>query len=85
MLLIFAFIIAEHGIIVQTVRTEYLEDSCELLLEMIPETGVKIIEIRALATALAEYGGWEYVTCVFPSHTAGTVGLEIPLEMDDAE
>lgn len=75
----------EHGIIVQTVRTEYLEDSCELLLEMIPETGVKIIEIRALATALAEYGGWEYVTCVFPSHTAGTVGLEIPLEMDDAE
>ena len=75
----------DHGITVQTVNTEYLEDSCELLMEIVPETGVRISDIRDLAPELAIHGGWEYVTCVFPSHTAGTVGLEIPLEMDDID
>lgn len=74
-----------QGIAVETAGTEFLEDSCELLIEIIPETGVRISEIRDLTSKLAAHGGWEYVTCVFPSHTPGTVGLEIPLEMDNLE
>ncbi|SFB87646.1 restriction system protein [Ruminococcus albus] len=76
---------AEQGIAVETAGTEYLEDTCELLIEIVPETGVRISDIRNLTQKLANHGGWEYVTCVFPSHTPGTVGLEIPLEMDNSE
>lgn len=71
------------NISVQVLRTELLEDSSELLMEIVPETGVRISEIKSLTDELANYAGWEYVTCVFPSKTAGTVDLEIPLPMSD--
>ena len=68
---------------VEVLRTELREDSCELLIEVVPQAGVRISDIRSMTDELAEYGGWEYVTCVFPSNTVGTVGLEIPLPVDD--
>ena len=54
----------------------------ELLVELKLLQGVRIDDICAVTDDLAVYGGWEYVTCVFPSKTAGRVGLKIPLSSE---
>lgn len=71
-----------EGVAAEVVNTEPLEESCQLLIEIVPQAGVRIRDIRAMTDRLAEYGGWEYAACVFPSKTAGAVGLEIPLPME---
>ena len=74
--------LAARGISAEIENVEYLEDTCELLIEIKPQTGVRIEDIRSLSAELAAHGGWEYAACVFPSKTAGTVGIEIPLPQD---
>lgn len=77
--------LSEYGIGAEVENIEVLEDSCELLVELKLLQGVRIDDIRAVTDDLAAYGGWEYVTCVFPSKTAGRVGLEIPLPLDEED
>ena len=77
--------LSENGIGAEVENIEVLEDSCELLVELKLLQGVRIDDIRAVTDDLAAYGGWEYVTCVFPSKTAGRVGLEIPLPLDEED
>ena len=73
----------ERGITAEAVNSETIDESSGLLVEIVPEKGVRIDDIRGLMPELAEYGGWEYTACIFPSHTAGTLGIEIPLSVDD--
>ena len=72
-----------RGIAAEVVNYEMIEESSGLLIEVVPETGVRVDDIRALMPDLAEYGGWEYAACIFPSRTPGTVGIEIPLSDED--
>ena len=71
--------LGEYGIGAEVKNVEVLEESCELLVELQLYVGVRIDDIRAVTDDIAVYGDWEYVTCIFPSKTPGTVGLEIPL------
>ena len=75
--------LASRGMQADIQNTDFLEDSCELLIEIKPQLGVRVDDIRSITDELAEYGGWEKVDCRFPSKTAGTVGLVIQLANDE--